>query len=122
MDDVEELVRLARGLAEEVVGVASELLSAGTDIEHVQGRYVAVAVELLADAEARSLLAAGGHPDALAALARVAGELAGLRDKARAEAQPVRGALSVSERPRAPRSDEPSPRRPPAADRRRDKA
>ena len=85
MDDVEELVRLARDLAEEVVGLASELLSVGTDIEHVQGRYVAVAVELLADAEARSLLAAGGNPDALAALARVAGELAGLRDTARAE-------------------------------------
>lgn len=85
MDDIEELVRLARDLAEEVVGVASELLSAGTDIEHVQSRYVAVAVELLADAEARSLLAASGDPDALATLARVAGELADLRDKARAE-------------------------------------
>jgi len=69
-------------LAEEVVGIASELLSVGTDIEHVQGRYVVVAVELLADSEAQSLLAAGGYPDALAALAS---ELADLRDRARAE-------------------------------------
>jgi hypothetical protein len=85
MGEVEELVRLARDLAEEVVGLASDLLSAGTDIAHVQGRYVAVAVELLADAEAQSLLAAGGDPDALTALAGVAGDLAGLRDTARAE-------------------------------------
>lgn len=38
MDEVEALVRLARDLAEEVVGLASELLSAGADITHVQGR------------------------------------------------------------------------------------
>jgi hypothetical protein len=85
MDEVEELVRLARDLAEEVVGLASELLSAGMEIAHVRSRYVAVAVELLADAEAQSLLAVGGDPDALTALASVAGDLAGLRDTARAE-------------------------------------
>jgi hypothetical protein len=85
MDEVEELVQLARDLAEEVVGLAIELLSAGADIAHVQGRYVAVAVELLTDAEAQSLLAAGGDPDALAAQASIASELAGLRDRARAE-------------------------------------
>ncbi len=68
-----------------MVGLAGELLSAGTDIAYVQGRYVAVAVELLSDAEAHSLLAAGGDPDALAALARVAANLACLRDTARAE-------------------------------------
>jgi hypothetical protein len=65
------------------VGLASELLSAGMEIAHVRGRYVAVAVELLADAEAQSLLAAGGDPDALTTLASVAGDLAGLRDTAR---------------------------------------
>jgi len=85
MDDVEELIGLARDLAEEVVGIATELLSAGIDIERIQGRYVAVAVALLADAEAQSLLAVGGDRDAVAVLARIANELAGLRDKARAE-------------------------------------
>ena len=85
MEDVEEFVRLARDLAEVVVDISGELLLAGRDIGHVQRRYVAVAVELLADAEAHSLLAVGGDPDALAALARVAGELAVLRDKARAD-------------------------------------
>jgi hypothetical protein len=85
MDEVEELVRLARDLAEEVVGLASDLLSAGTDVAYVHGRYVAVAVELLTDAEAHSLLAAGGDPDALVALASVAADLARLRDTARAE-------------------------------------
>jgi len=34
------------------VGEASELLLAGIDIEHVHTRYVIVAIELLADAEA----------------------------------------------------------------------
>jgi hypothetical protein len=68
-----------------VVGLAIEMLSAGTDIAHVQGQYVAVAVELLTDAEAHSLLAAGGDPNALTALASVTADLAGLRDTARAE-------------------------------------
>jgi hypothetical protein len=85
MDEVEEFVRRARDLAEEVVGLAIELLSAGTDIAHVQGRYVTGAVELLTDAEAQSLLATGGDPEALAALTGIAGELADLRDTARAE-------------------------------------
>ena len=85
MDEVEELVRRARDLAEEVVGLAIELLSAGTDVARVQGRYVTIAVELLTDAEAHSLLAAGDDPEALAALTGIAGELADLRDTARAE-------------------------------------
>jgi hypothetical protein len=38
MDEVEEFVRLARDLAEEVVGLAIKLLSAGTDIAHVSIR------------------------------------------------------------------------------------
>jgi hypothetical protein len=42
-------------------------------------------IELLTDAEAHSLLAVGGDPDALAALASVADDLAGLRDTARAK-------------------------------------
>ncbi len=85
MDEVDELIGLARGLAEEVMGVASELLLAGTDIEHVQSRFVVVAVELLADAETQGILAAGGDRDALAGLARIANVLAGLRDEARTE-------------------------------------
>jgi hypothetical protein len=85
MNEVEELIQLARDLAEEVVGLAIELLSAGADVAHVQGRYVAVAVELLTDVEAHSLLAAGGDPDALAALGNIVAVLAGLRDSARAE-------------------------------------
>jgi hypothetical protein len=85
MDEVEEFVQRARDLAEDVVGLAIELLSAGTDIAQVQGRYVTVAIELLTDAEVQSLLAAGGNPEALAALTGIVGELSDLRDMARAE-------------------------------------
>jgi hypothetical protein len=85
MDEVEEFVQRARDLAEDVVGLAIELLSAGTDIAQVQGRYVTVAIELLTDAEVQSLLAAGGDPEALAALTGIVGELSDLRDMARAE-------------------------------------
>ncbi|HEY4812394.1 MAG TPA: hypothetical protein VIH71_15180 [Solirubrobacteraceae bacterium] len=85
MDEVEEFVQRARDLAEDVVGLAIELLSAGTDIAQVQGRYVTVAIEFLTDAEVQSLLAAGGDPEALAALTGIVGELSDLRDMARAE-------------------------------------
>lgn len=86
MDDVDILIGLARGLAEEIVGLAAGLLSAGVDIEHVHGVYVIVAVELLADAESQGVLAAGGEQAALEELARVVRMLADLRDEARAEA------------------------------------
>ncbi len=91
MDDVDLLIGLARGLADEIVGSAARLLSAGVDIEHVHGRYVVVAVELLADAEAQGVLAVGGEQSALEELARVVRVLADLRDEARAEADPLRG-------------------------------
>jgi hypothetical protein len=91
MDDVDVLIGLARGLADEIVGLAAGWLSAGIDIEHVHGRYVIVAVELLADAEAQGVLAAGGEQAALEELARVVSVLADLRDEARAEADPLRG-------------------------------
>jgi hypothetical protein len=91
MDDVDLLVGLARGLADEIVGLAAGLLSAGIDIEHVHGRYVIIAVELLADAEAHGVLAAGGEQAALEELARVVRVLTDLRDEARAEADPSRG-------------------------------
>jgi hypothetical protein len=86
MDDVDEFIGLARDLADEVVGVASSLLEAGHDIERVHSRYVIVAVELLADAEAQGVLAAGGERVALEELARIVGVLSDLRHKARAEA------------------------------------
>jgi hypothetical protein len=85
MDDVDELIGLARDLADEVVGAASELLSAGIDIERVHRRYVMVAVELLADAEAQGVLAAGGERAALEELAKIVSALTDLRDKTRAE-------------------------------------
>lgn len=40
MDDIEELVRVARASAEDVVSVAIELHAAGMDIKQVQNRYV----------------------------------------------------------------------------------
>jgi hypothetical protein len=52
---------------------------------------VIVAVELLADAEAQGVLAAGGEQAALEELARVVRMLADLRDEARAEADQSRG-------------------------------
>ncbi len=50
MDDVDELIGLARNPADEIVAVASELLLTGVDIERVHSDYVVVAVELLFDA------------------------------------------------------------------------
>jgi hypothetical protein len=91
MDDVDVLIGLARDLADEVVGVAAELLLVGINVDHVHSRYVIVAVELLADAEAQGVLAAGGEQAALEELARVVSVLADLRDKAKAEADPSGG-------------------------------
>jgi hypothetical protein len=85
MSDTDDLIGLARDLAEEVVDIASELLSAGIGIKRVQSRYVAVAVELLADAEAQGLRAAIGDSYALVELGRIATALAALRNEARAD-------------------------------------
>jgi hypothetical protein len=92
MDEVDELIGLARDLAKEVVGIASEMLYAGIDLERVQGRYVTLAVEHLAEAEVQGVRAATGDEDALAALTEVAVALADLRDMARAEAGGQTGA------------------------------
>jgi hypothetical protein len=86
MDDVDGLIGLVRDLVDEVFGAASALLAV-IEIERVHRRYVAVAVELLADAEAQCVLAAGGDRNAPAELARIAGVLTDLRDEARAEAE-----------------------------------
>lgn len=81
MTDAHELIGLARDLAENIVGLASELLLSNIDIEQVHGRYVTVALELLADAEAQILLAASYDRGDFAALERLGSELAILHDK-----------------------------------------
>ncbi len=86
MDNIDELIGLARNLAEKVVGAASDLLSAGAEIERIHRRYVIGAIELLADAEAQAILAASDDEDALPELTRIVNDLARLRDDARAEA------------------------------------
>jgi hypothetical protein len=91
VDDVDELIGLARDLTDEVVAVASELLLTGADIERVHSDYVVVAVELLSDAEAHGVLAVNGDQSALAALARIASVLDGLREGARSEVSAQEG-------------------------------
>jgi hypothetical protein len=86
MDDLDELIGLARNLAEEVVGAASELLSGGADIDRIHRRYVIGAIELLADAEAQAILATSDDEDALPELMRIVNDLARLRDDAHVEA------------------------------------
>jgi hypothetical protein len=81
----ERTIQLARSLAEEVMGVAGELLLSDTDIEHVRRRYTMPVIELLGEAEALGILAASGDRDALAALHRVTSRLAELKDEALAE-------------------------------------
>jgi hypothetical protein len=56
----DETMRLARGLAEEVVRPASELLQADTDLAYVQTCYTIPAIEMLSEAEALGLLATTG--------------------------------------------------------------
>ena len=84
MNEVEELVGTARDLAEGVAAIASDLLEQGVDIARVHGRYVAPAVELLADVEALALQALGGE-GSLAALTTAVEALADLYRRAGAE-------------------------------------
>jgi hypothetical protein len=81
----DETMRLARGLTEEVVGLASELLQAGADLAYVQTVYTIAAIEILSEAEALGVLAASGDQDAGAALDETLSKLAALRDRARRE-------------------------------------
>jgi hypothetical protein len=122
MDDLDELIKLARNLSETVVGAASDLLSAGVDVEHVHDRYVVSAIELLADAEAQGILAASGNQDAFVALARIVGTLTNLRDGALAKAKSIRRVTASNKSWRALRSDQPLPRRPSFAGRLQDGA
>ncbi|HEV2922787.1 MAG TPA: hypothetical protein VGW98_02045 [Solirubrobacteraceae bacterium] len=85
MSNPEQTIQLARSLAEEVVGIAGELLLYDADIQHVQRRYTMPVIELLGEAEAVGILAGGGDRDALAALHRVTSRLAELKDEALAE-------------------------------------
>jgi hypothetical protein len=82
MSNLEQTIRLARILTEEVVGIAGELLLADTDIEHVQSHYTIPAIEFLSEAEALAILAGSGDRDALAALHQITSRLAELRDQA----------------------------------------
>jgi imidazole glycerol phosphate synthase subunit HisF len=82
MSNLEQLIWLARILAEEIVGIAGELLLTGTEIEHVQSDYTMPAIKLLSEAEALAILASSGDRDALAALHQVTSRLAELRDHA----------------------------------------
>jgi hypothetical protein len=85
MSDAEQTIQLACSLAEEVMGLAGELLLSGAVIEHVRKRYTMPVLELLGEAEALGILASSGDLDALAALHRVTGGLLELKDKALAE-------------------------------------
>jgi hypothetical protein len=85
MSTPEQTIQLARSLAEEVVGIAGELLLSDADIQHVQGRYTMPVIELLGEGEALAILAGSGDRDALAALHRVTSRLAELKDEALAE-------------------------------------
>jgi hypothetical protein len=81
----DETMRLARGLAEETVRLARELLGAGTDLTHVQADYAIAAIEMLSEAEAHGVLAASGDQDARAALDETLSKLVSLRDRAHQE-------------------------------------
>jgi hypothetical protein len=65
MSNPEQTMQLARSLAEEVVGMAGEMLLSDADIEHVQRRYTMPAIELLGEAEALGILAGSSDRDAL---------------------------------------------------------
>jgi hypothetical protein len=81
----DEAIRLARGLTEEIVRLASESLQADADLEYVQTVYTIAAIEILSDAEALGVLAASGDQDAPAALDETVSQLAALRDRATRE-------------------------------------
>jgi hypothetical protein len=81
----DETMRLARGLAEEVVRLARELLQAGAELAYVQAVYTVAAIEMLGEAEALVVLAASGDQDAGDALEETLSKLAALRDRARRE-------------------------------------
>lgn len=81
----DETMQLARGLTEEVVRLASELLQAGADLARVQTHYTIAAIEILRDAEALGILAASGDQDARAALDETLSKLVSLRDRAHQE-------------------------------------
>lgn len=85
MSNPEQAMQLARRLAEEVVGVAGELLLSDADVDYVQRRYTMPAIALLSEAEALGILAGSGDRDALAALHRVTSRLAELRGQVHGE-------------------------------------
>lgn len=87
MDDreLDELVLTARGLVDQIVRLAGELLSAGHALERVHARYVEAAFELVREMEARALLASAGDADALRSVRRLVDELDRLRTEANAE-------------------------------------
>jgi hypothetical protein len=91
MERVDALISMARDLAEEVVDIAGDLLTAGLEIASVRDQYVAIAIKLLSDAEAQAVLATTGDQHALSALARTVEALANLRDKARGESKRLGG-------------------------------
>jgi hypothetical protein len=81
----DETMRLARGLTEEVMTLASELLQAGADLTHVHTHYTIAAIEILGDAEALGVLAVGGDQDAGVALEETLSKPVSLRDRAQQE-------------------------------------
>jgi hypothetical protein len=107
----DETMQFARGLTEEVVRLASELLQAGADLAYVQTVYTIAAIEILSDAEALVVLAASGDQDAGAALDETLSQLAALRDRARLERPgTIRRMKAVNAHRPATRSDAPPPR------------
>ncbi len=60
MDQTDELIDLARSLAEDVVDLAGVLLRSGADLTRIHREYVVSALELLAEAETQALLSSAG--------------------------------------------------------------
>jgi hypothetical protein len=81
MADVGQLVGAARRSALQLVARASALLAHGAGLQHVQDDYVVAALELLEDAEAYGVLAAGGDRDAVAVIEHTIRELDALHRK-----------------------------------------
>lgn len=87
----DELVNAARRLADDIVGLASEMLGAGIDAKRVHRRYVTAAFELSEEIEARAVLAAAGDEDAVRRLELLVRELRRLSEEAVVELDDQRG-------------------------------
>jgi hypothetical protein len=72
-------MRAARELTSAIVTSGAQALDQGAPVDRIQQEFVAPAVDLLADAESRAVLAAGADSAALEAIEHVVIALEGLR-------------------------------------------